>query len=107
MAWQLRAKVESVEVLDHHRRVVIHDIGGDPVLGDVASCHMPELEGLAIAHQVIIETRSAEIGDAWHRLHRPESSVDWRQSSYMVGLGYIDHIYLCSRVISLLEATSP
>ena len=89
MAWQLRAEVESVEVLDHHRRVVIHDIGGDLVLGDVASCHMPELP-LAIAHQFVIETRSAEIGDAWHRLHRPEFSVDWRQSSYLVGLGYID-----------------
>ena len=106
MAWQLRAKVESVEVLDYHRRVVIHDVGGDLVLGDVASCHVPELEALAIAYQIVVETRGAEIGDPRHWLHCSKPSVDWRQSCHLVGLGYIEK-GLGSIVVCLLGPLPP
>ena len=59
MTGQLWSKVEGVKILHNYRGVMVHDVGGNLVLSDVSSCHVPELESLSVSYQVVIESRSS------------------------------------------------
>jgi hypothetical protein len=48
--------MEGVVVLYYNRRVVIQNVAGNFVLGDISSRHVAKLERLSVLDQVFVES---------------------------------------------------
>lgn len=86
MPWELRAKVEAIEILDANGGVMVQDVRGDLVLSDISSSHMAKFKWSAALYHIFVKTRGAEIGYTWHRPHLGHLALDRRKRSDLIWL---------------------